>query len=99
MSRRPGVGHGWFAKYWQDVYPEDFVLMRRNDKLVKVRPPRYYDNLYDVYFPEEFEEVKLKRKHDSVRFRENNSEDRLRVRETIQLLKFKQLKRGYESEV
>lgn len=41
-SLKPGIGYGWFMKYWQDVYPHDYVVFNGR----KYRPPRYYDKLY-----------------------------------------------------
>jgi hypothetical protein len=45
MSLRPGIGEGWFRKYWSDVYPKDQIVM--NGKTM--RPPRYYDRLLHRY--------------------------------------------------
>lgn len=42
-SLKPGIGHDWFMKYHESVYPHDYVIF--NGK--KVRPPRYYDKLYE----------------------------------------------------
>lgn len=39
MSRRPGIGSGWFDKYHSEVYPEDEVVLDGR----KFRPPRFYD--------------------------------------------------------
>lgn len=44
MSRRPGIGKGWLDKFFDDVFPGDFVVVNG----VKCRPPRFYDNVYDV---------------------------------------------------
>jgi len=57
MSRRPGIGHAWFNKYTNDVYPKDFFTI----KGVKYRPPRYYDNLLEKKSPKTLERVKVKR--------------------------------------
>lgn len=38
MSRRPGIGAGWLAKYESDVFPEDELRVGR----YVMRPPRYY---------------------------------------------------------
>lgn len=40
MSRRPGIGAGWLAKYRSDVYPRDRVVVRGG---AQMRPPRFYD--------------------------------------------------------
>lgn len=44
MSRRPGIGKGWIDNFIDDVFPGDFVVVNG----VKCRPPRFYDNVYDV---------------------------------------------------
>ena len=28
MSRRPGIGHDWLLKYKDDVYPNDYIIIR-----------------------------------------------------------------------
>lgn len=62
MSRGGRDGHGiaydWFQKYKTDVYPGDFVMTK---KLQKLKPPRYYDNIYDIESPEELKIIKAKR--------------------------------------
>lgn len=47
MSRKPGIGFDWILTYPGDVYPADFVVI--NNKM-KLKPPRYYDNIYDLYY-------------------------------------------------
>jgi len=42
-SLKPGIGSAWFEKYHASVFPHDYVIF--NGK--KVRPPRYYDKLYE----------------------------------------------------
>lgn len=43
QSLRPGIGEGWFRKYYSDVYPQDNVILRDGRK---VKPPRYYDKKF-----------------------------------------------------
>ena len=38
MSRRPGIGAGWFDKFHADAFPSDFVIVDGR----KVLPPVYY---------------------------------------------------------
>ena len=59
MSRRPGIGAGWYERYRSDVYPSGVVVLRGG---VKARPPRFYDNRYEAEFPEDFFSLKAKRK-------------------------------------
>lgn len=39
MSRRPGIGAGWWEKYRGDVYRDDFVVRGS----AELTPPRFYD--------------------------------------------------------
>lgn len=41
MSRRPGIGSPWLAKWKRDVFPHDFCIMNGR----KVRVPKAYDQL------------------------------------------------------
>lgn len=58
MSRRPGIGSTWFQRYVTDVYPSDALLVRGK----KCRPPRFYDNKYELQNMEVFEGIKNSRK-------------------------------------
>ncbi len=89
MSRRPGIGKDWFEKFSKDVYPEDFIVL--NNK--KMRPPKYYDGLYEVKEPNEYQSIKRRRKLATSEHSENNTPERLRVREKVQEAKLKTLKR------
>lgn len=94
MSRRPGVGARWLEKYATDVYPDDFIII--NGK--RVRPPRYYDQNFEIIEPEALEMIKRKRKENLRKHADNNTPERLLVREIIQLTKLQQLKRNHEKE-
>ncbi len=62
MSRRPAVGRRWIEKFWEDVYPRDFVVVDG----VEAKPPRYYDKWMDQHHPEMMEEVRQKRWDEAV---------------------------------
>lgn len=70
MSRMPGIGKEFIEKYWNDVYPKDFVTMGG----VKMRPPRYYDSFMEKNYPKEFEEIKKRREDRLVEHLEKNPE-------------------------
>lgn len=93
MSRRPGIAHDWLIKYSSDVYPDDSVLIRHG---VKVKPPKYYDSIYDSIG--DLDKVKVQRKIKASQRKEDNTTDRLLVREEYQKLRFKQLKRSFEND-
>lgn len=75
MSRRPGIGAGWFHRFQDDVFPSDEVIVRGK----AVKPPKYYDGLYEVIDQEGAREVRQKRQRN--RSPENETPERLRVRE------------------
>lgn len=79
MSRNPGLGRSWFAKYANDVYPDDFVVMKGQ----KFRPPKYYDSLLEKEDPDLLESLKEKRRATAVASKEENTRARLEVRERV----------------
>lgn len=77
MSRNPGIGAPWLAKYGAEVFPRDFCIVNG----MKVKPPRYYDNLFSLADAESADYVKFLRGERAMEFTEEFSSDRLRVRE------------------
>lgn len=61
MSRMPGIGKRWIQEYLTSVYPRDAV--RINGQSVK--PPRYYDSFLESEFPDDFSEIKSRRKENA----------------------------------
>jgi len=82
MSKRPGIGAGWFERYLRDVYPSDFVIVDGHPK----KPPRYYDKLYAEASPEGFDHVLRQRKRRSLLAAEERTPERLAVRANVQYL-------------
>jgi len=93
MSRRPGIGARWFGQFKTDLYPKDFVT----HKGVKQKVPKFYDNLYDVMAPTAMEQIKYKRKLAILARKSDNTYQRLRSREQVQLAKAFKLVREYEN--
>jgi hypothetical protein len=91
MSRRPGIGKGWYDKYHSDTCGNDFIILRGK----KVGVPKFYD---DQLSESELKEVKSKRRYESYKHSENKTLSRLQVRETIKNSKVKLLKRSFESD-
>jgi hypothetical protein len=89
VGTRGAIGASWFAKYGSDVYPNDYVVIRGN----KAKPPRYYDNLYKDKFPTEFEMIQFARELEGKSRHEDNTLERLQVREKVAKAKISLLKR------
>lgn len=94
MSRRPGIGKAWFTEFYEDVFPDDFVIVDGRKQSV----PRYYDSLYEYTYPSDFESVKFRRRerNKSPEVIWNNSPDRLAVRKEVLQAKLARLKRYVE---
>lgn len=58
MSRMPGLGHDWYNKYKNQIYPNDFIVIRDG---ITCKPPQYYDSLLEKDNPELYEQVKKAR--------------------------------------
>lgn len=78
MSNRPGIAAGWFAKFGTDVYPADKCFARGHP----CKPPRYFDKLFQLQFPEEYDKLKAYRRQMANAIPEiEKSPDRLDVRQ------------------
>jgi hypothetical protein len=87
MSRRPGIGRDWIDKYSDTVFRDDSIIVNGYE----VKPPKYYDSLFDG-----IELTKAQRRKDSKRFADNNTPDRLEVREKVAKSKLSKLTRKLE---
>lgn len=58
MSRRPGIGTGWFRKWSSDVYPLDKMVTWGGRVS---RPPRFYDELLKKERPGLYRRLKARR--------------------------------------
>lgn len=93
MSRRPGIGRTWLDKYGgSDCWRHDEVVIDGR----AMRPPRYYDDVLKVEHPSEFEATKRRRVAASLAHADNNTPERLEVREKVQQAKLTRLKRTVE---
>lgn len=90
MSRASGIGKQHFNKYSSEIYNQDFCIV--NGK--KQKPPKYYDNLYEISHPDELKQIKKNRQDAAKLHLDNNTPDRLRVREAIQLRRLSKLPRN-----
>lgn len=85
MSRRPGIGRGWYDKFKSDVFPHDVRVI----KGVDTKPCKFYDSLYEVEDPVGFRRVKLLRCVGVDR--KDNTEARLLVKEEVKLAQVRTL--------
>ncbi|MCU0790688.1 MAG: hypothetical protein MUE79_06520 [Nitratireductor sp.] len=91
MSRKPGIGAGWFERFACDAFPSDFLIV--DGKRVSV--PRYYLNkLAEV----ERASVVQRRRERAMVHADNNRDSRLLVRHEVATLKAARLVRSLDAE-
>lgn len=100
-----GIGKGWYDKFKLDVYPGDFVVLRS----MKLRPPKFYDSLYDLDSHDEYLKLKAIRAARSRRLVDSRLPDgrvvkvddndsiRLPVKEAVKKSRVKLLTRSMEA--
>lgn len=93
MSRRPGLGAGWYDRFKSDVYPAGRVVVRGHE----CAPPRFYDSKFELDNPLEFTRMKLRRAS-AVDLMDNDS-FRLPVKEKVRKSRTSILERKYEKKV
>ncbi len=86
-----GIGKMHLKKYTSDIYDHDHVILSGGKK---VRPPRYYDKLYEIINPDDLARIKNEREKKAKLHEANNTPERLKVREKIQQLKARRLIRN-----
>lgn len=92
MSRRPGIGKGWLDKFGADVLRDDFVVLRGR----KMRPPKFYDRQFEITDPDLFQSNKIARKRAAKLHIDDQTPDRLSVRERLHIARLKKLPRKLE---
>lgn len=97
MSRRPGIGNGWFKKFGNDVYSKDEVAIKRNGKVYVMKPAKYYDKLFAVVDPEKYEILK-ERRVEKAKNDPDNNDVKLCVKHDIKKRQVSRFKRSYENE-
>lgn len=93
MSRRPGIGHNWYQKYKDEVYPDDFVIINGR----KARPPKYYEQQLEKEDQTLFDKHRSALKRKAMKQKENNTPERLAVREKVAKAKLTQKTRKMEN--
>lgn len=90
-SNRPGIGYEWIKKFKNDVYPDDFIVMENG---YKAHPPRYYDKVFDLFDHDSFMDIKDTRQCRAAEYAENNTPERLAVREEVFRSRLRERKRS-----
>ncbi|WNK13170.1 MAG: replication initiator protein [Microvirus sp.] len=100
MSNRPGIANQFVKEHIKSIYPHDYVIMFKNGKPFKARPPKYYDKIYDSLEIEKFktlDEIKKARQNNPKLLAYKNSPELQAAQKIADLSKIKILVRNYET--
>lgn len=86
MSTKPGIGAEWYTRFKTDAFPSDFVIVDGKKKPV----PRYYKKQLEIG---EDLRVSSKRQVKAKKHADNQTPDRLAIREEVQERRAERLKR------
>ena len=103
MSRKPGIGKDFFDERKEELYAYGSISLPTRDGAKTIRPCKYYDNLFDVEYPEIMCQIKEDRQNAMIEYNKIKSSltnlsyiDSLRAAEvnkeaTVKALKRKEL--------
>lgn len=75
MSRMPGIGKDFYDANFQDIYSHDEIIIKgHREKIQPVKPPKYFDKLFDKEHHDLMEKIKNTRKE--IAKNENNNKNR-----------------------
>lgn len=89
MSLKPGIGAKFLEKWQMDIYPHDYVVIKGK----QMKPPKYYDKLYEKKDNEKYEQLKYEREKKGRENYKENTNERLLTREIVTEARIKNLKR------
>lgn len=68
MSRKPGIGHDFMVDHMEELYAYGSVNIPTKDGAKSIRPCKYYDNLFDLEYPDVMEEIKSNRQEAAIQY-------------------------------
>lgn len=90
MSRKPGIARDYYEENKEKIYKNDEIIIPKGDKSLKIKPPKYYDKLYDIEYHEEMEEIKLNRKINAEKAKETKLKRTTKTEQEIRIIQERQ---------
>jgi len=97
MSRNPAIAKEYYDDYHTDIFPHDRVVIKRGDKPIVSKPPRYFLKQLEKADPDMYNQVKAKRKEESKKHSEDQTPERSWAIEQVKKAQTKNLERHFES--
>lgn len=67
MSRKPGIARNYYDKHRDEIYQNDELFVKQHGKVMSVKPPAYYDRLFDIEYPDTMQLIKQRRQVEAKR--------------------------------
>ena len=104
-NRLPGLAQAYYTTNKDKIYQNDEIILP--GKIARtVKPPKYYDKLYDLENPEEYKKIKKERERKAEltaanKKKKNNLSDKEKMEysERLQVQKSLMLKRNAEADM
>lgn len=61
VSKNPAIGKRYYELYKNKIYKNDEITIKNKNGVIKSKPPKYFDKLYEKEFPEKWKKLKKKR--------------------------------------
>lgn len=61
MSRRPGIASRYYDDHKDKIYEYDVINLSTEQRGIKFKPPRYFDEKYDIEYPDQMNLIKSNR--------------------------------------
>lgn len=84
--RRPGLGHDFLVKYWDEIYPSESIVFNKENPQ---RTTKYFDKLLEDINPDLLEKVINDRRNYVLNTQEEHSKERMDTKEGITKRKHK----------
>lgn len=104
MSRNPGIGYDYYQAKKDEIYATDEIIQTTcRGRTVHLKPPKYFDRMYDIDYPEDMKRIKQQRKISGARAEKVKMKkttftikEQLEAEEKTQLIKSKKLVRSLD---
>ncbi len=96
MSRRPGIGFQYLMDHPEIYNYDEIKYVNFKGKTLTLKPPAYYDKLFGEMAPDYMDMIKKKRKVKALEKMNDNTFDRLLVKEEKKKLDTRTLRRNNE---
>ena len=68
MSRKPGIARDFYEDHKEEMYAYGSMSISTKDGAKVIKPPKYYDTLFDIEYPEVMSDIKTQREAAAIEY-------------------------------